>query len=66
MATNETMKARIANMNEINLAVSDSNYHREIINMTHDEACRLVNGDILYSYEIMENSRGKFMTITIQ
>lgn len=65
MATNNTMKATIANMDVISLIVIDSNYHEEKIKITHDEACNLVGGDLLYSHTIKVDSHGQHMTITV-
>lgn len=65
MATNERLKETIANMDTISIIIRDSNYHTEKIKITHNEACNLVGGDLLYSHEIKVNSSGQHMTITV-
>lgn len=58
------MMEKIGNMDTISLAVSDSNYHQEIIKITYEEACRLIGG-LLYSHAIEVDSHGQHMTITV-
>lgn len=64
MTTNE-MKAKIADMDTISIIVRDSNYHIEKVKITHDEACKLVSSNLLYSHAIKVNSHGQHMTITV-
>lgn len=64
MATND-IKTTIGNMDTISIIVRDSNYWGERINITHDEACKLVSGELLYSHEINVKSSGQHMTITV-
>ena len=65
MATNETIKTTISNMDTISIIVRDSNYHTEKIKITHDEACRLVDSNLLYSHKVNIDSHGQHMTITV-
>lgn len=61
MATNDTMKATIANMDVISLMIADSNFHKEIIEITHDAALKLVSRDLLYRHKI----KGQHMVIIV-
>jgi hypothetical protein len=65
MTTINIMKEIIGNMDTISIIVRDSNYWGERIKITHEEACRLTSGDLLYSHEIKVNSHGQHMTITV-
>jgi hypothetical protein len=65
MKIGNLIKTTIANMDTISLAVSDSNFHKEKIKITHDEACRLVDSNLIYSHKVKVNSSGQHMTITV-
>lgn len=65
MKIGNLIKITIRKMDTISIIVKDSNYWRERINITHDEAYKLVSGDLLYSYKIKVTSSGQHMTITV-
>lgn len=61
----KSIEMMVGHMDTISLVVRDSNFHKEIIKITPQEACKLIIGDLLYSHEIKVNSSGQHMTITV-
>lgn len=64
MATNEKLRIIIASMDRISIVVRDCNFHKEQIEITHVEACKIADGDLLFKYTIEQN-KCQHMIITI-